>query len=284
MKSQYHRGVLIPAIAFTLFTFVLTLSATSSEAINGGVPDNYEHPNVGLMGVFWDGEPVGACTATLIDKQVVLTAAHCIENALTFGTFPEEVTVMVSFDEDPVSDPGAAEWRDVTALIPHPDYSWGPNSNPYDIGLLLLAEEVEDIPPATLPVKGLLTALKKAGELNHGNDKTSFTVVGFGITLDWPSPAYDLLPQPRQQVESGYRSLLKVWLHLSQNPATEDGGSCFGDSGGPVFWEDGEGNETIVGITSWGDPHCVSPSFNYRVDLEESLDFIASYLDGEPAE
>jgi secreted trypsin-like serine protease len=227
------------------------------------------------MGVFFEGEPVGACSATLIDNHLVLTAAHCIENALSFGP---DAAVMVSFAEDPVSifDPNAR--YAVDQLIPHPKFYWGPTSNPYDIGLLILSSEVTDIIPANLPGEGFLGDLKAAGELGHGRNKTQFTIVGYGITLDWPTDSYAIIPQPRQKALSGYRSLLKAWLNLSQNAATNDGGSCFGDSGGPVFWKDAEGKETIVGITSWGDPHCVSPSFNYRVDIADSLNFINQYL------
>jgi hypothetical protein len=78
---------------------------------------------------------------------------------------------------------------------------------------------------------------------------------------------------------SEYRALLKAWLRMSQNQATDDGGTCYGDSGGPAFWEDPEnGNETLVGITSWGDAQCVSSGFNYRVDIPDTLDFIADVI------
>ena len=256
---------------------ILVLTGAPAAAITGGLPDGDAHPNVGIMGVFFGGVPVGACTATLVGGDVVLTAAHCIANALSFG---DGVTVMVSFDEDPVTNPGAADWKIVNQLIMHPDFYWGPQSNPHDIGLLILANEVTDITPATLAGEGFLDDLKSAHELAQGSDKTQFTVVGFGATLVWPPPVINLVPHPRRNAQSEYRSLLKAWLRLSQNLATDNGGSCFGDSGGPVFWTDGAGNETIVGITSWGDPRCISPSFDYRVDIAESLGFISPYLSG----
>jgi secreted trypsin-like serine protease len=66
---------------------------------------------------------------------------------------------------------------------------------------------------------------------------------------------------------------------MSQNQATDDGGTCGGDSGGPAFWTEPDGNEILVGITSWGDPYCISTGFNYRVDIPETLDFINSVID-----
>ena len=271
--------VLIQIMIFLGLAFILTLTATPAKAMNGGVADNFEHPNVGLMAVFYEDAPVGACSSTLISKNVVLTAAHCIENALSFGP---SATVMVNFNEDPLAMPFPDGWHAVVKLIPHPEYYPEPLAKMHDIGLLILKKKIRDIPPAILPKEGFLSHLKTAGELVSGPNDITFTVVGFGITLDWPCTMPDLIPQPRQQSESGYRSLLKAWLNLSQNEATGDGGSCFGDSGGPVFWKDSKGIETIVGITSWGDPHCVSPSFNYRVDIADSLDFISPYLvDGE---
>jgi secreted trypsin-like serine protease len=257
---------------------ILTLSVAPAIAITGGSPDNGDHPNVGIMGVFIEDVPVGSCSCTLIADDVVLTAAHCIEYVQSLGA---GVTVLVSFDEDPITnvDPNdSSVWKSVSHLIPHPDYNWGPTSNPHDVGLLLLAQPVMDIVPATLPYEGFLNDLRAAGELSHGRNNAQFTVVGFGSTLTWPPPVIDFLPHPRQNAQSGFRSLLKAWLNLSQNQATGESGTCFGDSGGPVFWEDSGGNETLVGITSWGDPNCISPSFNYRVDISDTLDFVSPYI------
>jgi secreted trypsin-like serine protease len=66
---------------------------------------------------------------------------------------------------------------------------------------------------------------------------------------------------------------------MSQNQATGDGGTCYGDSGGPAFWTEEDGTEILVGITSWGDANCVATGFNYRVDITETLDFIESVID-----
>jgi len=103
-------------------------------------------------------------------------------------------------------------------------------------------------------------------------------VVGYGATLSWPPPVISYDPK-RRKAESEYRALLKTWLRVSQNQATSDGGSCYGDSGGPVFWQDDNGDLILVGITSWGDAQCVSASFNYRTDIPETLDFIDGVVD-----
>ena len=65
---------------------------------------------------------------------------------------------------------------------------------------------------------------------------------------------------------------------MSQNQAICDGGTCFGDSGGPAFWTEPGGSEILVGITSWGDANCVATGFNYRVDIPETLSFIDSVI------
>ena len=55
-----------------------------------------------------------------------------------------------------------------------------------------------------------------------------------------------------------------------------NGGSCNGDSGGPIFLA---GSNIIVGVTSWGiDPNCAGPSIGYRTDISESLDFLSPFL------
>ena len=134
-----------------------------------------------------------------------------------------------------------------------------------------------DIQPAILPDERFLDDLSAAGMLNQGKTKAKFTLVGHGGTLDWPPPAIYYEDQ-RQYAVSEFRALLKAWLRMSQNQATDDGGTCYGDSGGPAFWTKPDGNEVLVGITSWGDAQCVSSGFNYRVDILDTLDFIADVI------
>ena len=52
-------------------------------------------------------------------------------------------------------------------------------------------------------------------------------------------------------------------------------GSCFGDSGGPLFMPD---QETIVGVTSFGRaPLCRGPAYNQRMDMPRVLRWVRSF-------
>jgi len=105
-----------------------------------------------------------------------------------------------------------------------------------------------------------------------------FTVVGYGAMLAWPPPLMINSDFKRRYAESEYRALLPAWLRLSQNHATDDEGTCFGDSGGPAFYTDSAENRIIVGTISWGDPNCISTGFNYRTDITETMEFIEGVI------
>jgi secreted trypsin-like serine protease len=62
--------------------------------------------------------------------------------------------------------------------------------------------------------------------------------------------------------------------------AVFEGGTCFGDSGGPSFWVDDDGNEIVVAVTSTGDAQCVATGLNYRVDTPETLGWIGEVMGG----
>ena len=157
--------------------------------------------------------------------------------------------------------------------VPHPLYLWG-DGDPHDVGVVILDEAV-DIELATLPDPDLLSRLKKSRTIEGGyKDGVFFRSVGYGGTLaSWPPPelAYDYI---RRVSESEYVALTKTHLHLSQKAVFDESGSCFGDSGGPVFWPDPEGNEIIVAVTSSGDGQCVATGLNYRVDVPDMLEWI----------
>jgi hypothetical protein len=245
----------------------LLLMSLPVGAITWGEPDT-EHTNVGAMVVDWpDYGPYQWCSGTLIHPQVFLTAGHCTDAVGEYGI----ETVWVNFDDYAVNQDTL---RLVAEVITHPEYAWG-GADPHDVGLLILAEPVEGIEWAPLPDEGFLDDLRANKVLRPGGPEgAKFTVVGYGGTLQWPPPeiTYD---DVRQVAYSEYVALTKVWLHMSQLSLKGDGGTCFGDSGGPAFWVDPDtGDETIVGVTSWGDAQCVATGFDYRIDTEDSLAFI----------
>lgn len=248
---------------------ILLAIATPATAINWGWPDGGQHPNVGAIMFYSDdwGMWLPFCSGTLIGERIFLTAGHC-----TSGELPEYIRV--SFHEDPTTL-DENQLLKVEAVITHPQYNaWRPRSNNYDVGALILEDPVSGIVPATVADIGFLDELRKAGLLRQGKEEADFTVVGYGGTLIWPPPGI-LWEDKRKFAFSEYQALLKSWLILSQNHATDDGGSCYGDSGGPAFWEDPVLGDILVAMTSWGDVPTVATGILYRADTADTHDLIA---------
>jgi secreted trypsin-like serine protease len=260
-----------------MLVLIVAVGALPVAAITNGELDGEGHPNVGLLIVeeMVDGEvEMWRCSGTLIAPRVFLTAGHCV-----YGMYAARVW----FDTDLTDNeeyPYGGETSVEGTPIPHPDYNWG-DADPHDVGVVILDEAV-DIELAALPDPDWLAQLKKDRILEGGHkDGVYFRSVGYGGTLEsWPPPvlAYEKI---RRVSESEYVALTKVHLHLSQKAVFDESGSCFGDSGGPVFWVDPEGNEIIVAVTSTGDAQCVATGLNYRVDVPETLAWIYSQLPGE---
>ena len=59
------------------------------------------------------------------------------------------------------------------------------------------------------------------------------------------------------------------------NPAKDDGGTCYGDSGGPNFLGD---TNIIAAITITGDAVCRSTNVVYRLDTESARAFLGQYV------
>ncbi len=275
----------------SLLTGMVTLGlfVPAAFAITGGdVDQNNTYSNVGAVVVIRAPDPdlpvpFVFCTGTLIHPRVLLTAGHATSFILEHGGQPPYPAIRVSFGAN-AYDPKT--WLDIEDIITHPGFhDVNPNelANPpflNDVGVVILKKPVRHLPLAVLPPVGLLDELKAAGLLREpAQGGTKFTVVGYGTTLD-RSPARLIDPDGLRRVAvSEYRALREGWLYLNQNFATGDGGTGYGDSGGPTFWTDpATGKDVLVSVTSRGDPETVATGVTWRVDIPETLDFIAFVL------
>lgn len=255
--------------AATVATVVLAVAP--ARAITYGEPDDGRHPYVGSVVVRLDGHVAQWCSGTLIDADTFLTAAHCtIEDD---GTRFEPDEVWVTFDE---RVNGEATLIDVRRVVAHPDYTYAQNDT-RDIAVLELARALGR-DPARLPAAGLYTRLAERGALGGRR----FTAVGYGLEERVHEPGGG---EPtfsggdtRRLARETFRSIRRSWLVLSMNPAREDGGGCYGDSGGPNFLG-GPSSDLLAGLTITGDAVCRATNVVYRLDTPVARAFLASYVD-----
>jgi secreted trypsin-like serine protease len=62
----------------------------------------------------------------------------------------------------------------------------------------------------------------------------------------------------------------------SPGNGTGGGGTCFGDSGGPVFHTDASGQVWEVAVISFGSKYCQGRSGAFRLDNAQARTFLAS--------
>jgi hypothetical protein len=113
------------------------------------------------------------CSATLIAKNLVLTARHCVQGALGPGLFEGSFSEPVNSPTIPhvtLSSSGAVEkpsWYSVNQVLV-PDSTDAPS----DIALVILNDTIEDASPAGVDLRTNLAA---------PDHPTEFTIVGRGI-------------------------------------------------------------------------------------------------------
>jgi secreted trypsin-like serine protease len=250
---------------------LLAALTTPALGITWGEPDT-EHPFVGAMIVNWPNYgPWQWCSGTLIHEKVFITASHCTFDLDEYGID----TVWVNFNEYALNPDTMLL---VDQIITHPEFQWG-GKDFHDVALLVLTDPVLDIEPAALPNAGFMNDLNKEGLLKVGVERAMLTAVGYGGSLEFPPPEiyYDDI---RQVAYTEFSALLPTWIHTNQNQKLGNGGTCFGDSGGPIFWTNEDGSDVLVGLVSWGDAMCMANGFNYRVDTPQTLLFIYEVIMG----
>ncbi|HKQ76847.1 MAG TPA: trypsin-like serine protease [Blastocatellia bacterium] len=277
---RYTRYLLILALAAAAsFTFIAPFRVKA--IVYGFVDTNNVFKNTGAFIVKSPatGNISPICSGTLISPNVFLTASHCtvfFENDLA----PLGFTAFVSFD-NPIPFGNLTSNRTklipVTRVVTNPNFNQA-QSDTGDIAVLLIpANKTAGITPEQLPPAGLLDQLAT----QNGLKNAVFTPVGYGlqnrVTGGGPPFFQDSNPAPRMFAFSGFNALNNTFLRMSQNPATGNGGACFGDSGGPIFMNY-NGARLLVAITITGDAVCRSTNVAYRTDTASARNFLAPYV------
>jgi hypothetical protein len=247
--------------------------------ITGNFAEDNVHTWVGLI-VFYDenGEFSHRCSGSLISPTKFLTAGHCTEGVNSARIwFAQDAGAHLDLETllDPVTGyPETCLPQPAPCVTSHEMFNFGFSDfagfpNILDVGVVILDEPVTTVGFGELAPVGTLDALAN----RRGQQDVTFVLSGYGVSGVKPFP---LSFRERLMAQTKLVNLTSALtggfnLQTSASPGNGRGGTCFGDSGGPVLYQ-GE----IVGVTSFGlNENCKGVDFAYRVDRAEVQDWIA---------
>jgi hypothetical protein len=226
---QIVKGGLLAALAgLAVIAPALAPCLAPAIAMVGGAPPAGD--GAGRSVVMILGSAGTVCTATAVARDLLLTAAHCVEPGADYklmGNKPGETPVLkdiVRIERDPQFQ--------LKRLFTHLATA--------DVALIKLAEPLPDRIPAA----------RIAGDAATVAVGDTLVVAGYGVTAHG-ADRLDGVVRAATLAITGQPGSLQIRLFDPSSKGVRPGlGACTGDSGAPAFRDD-NGTLSIVGVVSW---------------------------------
>jgi secreted trypsin-like serine protease len=221
----------------------------NSRIVGGTKANATRYPYYTYLRLLRQSGKISFCGGSLVNSDVVLTAAHCIlidpDPVIKYEAF---VNYTQSF---------AVTWnltkyvhvRDVIATIPHENYNDTTSSN--DIALVILDKPVTDVSPVKLNDNARVPS-----------DGDPLRAIGHGLVFDGETPGYSYyLNEVNVSVISfedcndsnSYPGEIDDASMICAGDSNGGKDTCYGDSGGPLFIAGSSAATDLqIGLTVFG--------------------------------
>jgi secreted trypsin-like serine protease len=254
------KNVTLLKYLLLLTPFMASATEVSTHIINGSNTSSDEYPSIASL-VYEDSDGyLVYCGATLLDNYHVLTAAHCVygDTDLTDSTY-----VVANLDNkkdyyDGMSGRAKAvnfyypdDYRDSSALV------W-----PNDVAIIEVEESLN------ISSSQFVERATYSEQLEYMDPDLSHSAVGHGLvdnsngTVNQLQEASLSVVEDQEICDDAVGGVNLVDRICTTGPESSSTGllnsTCSGDSGGPLYWQDGT-QWVQIGITSFGPQVCGDP-------------------------